>query len=135
MHVNLKNCKDGDKVQLRDGTIATLFKNIFDDKNKYQFYHDNNKWHGFHTVSINGKSCLNMDSKDIVKIIKTPGKTSKPLKYGGIRKDDAASLWNIVCDHDADYSFNNGFNTEKTEKAIEKFRIRLAKIVEKYSNK
>jgi hypothetical protein len=133
MSVNLKKCKAGDKVQLRNGIIATLYVNLYADRVKYPFYHNKGNEHGFHAVSIDGKSCISMSDCDIVKIIKTL-KPSKPLKYGRIRKDDASALWNIVIGLNVQ-SNNEIISHKEFEETVDKFRLKLAKIVKKYSNK
>ena len=125
MKLNLKKCKEGDKVQLRNGTIATIFNNTNEDNYRWPFYHDNgNNNRSFHAVDINGKSCIDMNKCDIVKVI-TKHVPKKLSKYGGIRKDEAATLWNIAVNSEE----------EEVDKFIEKFRIHLAKIVRKHANK
>lgn len=134
MSVDLSKCKVGDKVQLRNGKTANV---IFISENEVA--HDGLKEEGWNRWFCNiydGKSAHGSDPEfSIVKIInKSKRSPKKPSQFGGIHKNDASSLWNIVCDHAVD-AVNNGFNTEKTEEAIEKFRIKLAKIVRKYSDK
>lgn len=69
MSVDLRKCKVGDKVKLRNGTIARLFKNhITFDKDIYPYYHDGgcSLWYG---VDANGKVCIDLPGQDIVRVI------------------------------------------------------------------
>jgi hypothetical protein len=59
--------KVGDRVRLRDGTIATVTEVRTDAGYGYPFVHDHGVGPGgFHAAHANGKSCLDWDHRDIV---------------------------------------------------------------------
>lgn len=69
MSVDLSKCKVGDKVQLRDGTIA----NVIEDNELWEcqifpIVHDEGG-NGYHAVKLDGTSCCGDRRVDIVRVL------------------------------------------------------------------
>ena len=77
MSVNLSKCKVDDKVKLRNGKIARII--MVGWGGSYPVAHDSGK-NCYHGVTINGKSCMDDDENDIVKVI-TQSKDNKVAKF------------------------------------------------------
>ena len=92
MSVDLSKCKVGDKVQLRDGTVAKLFENKCRDNEKFPWFHDSGIEGGFIGVDNEGFCCIDWKEQDIVKVL-TPHNDRKVAKFT-IQGDGA---WWFLC--------------------------------------
>lgn len=88
----------GKYYKCRNGSKVRLFKSEGRNRDKWPFFHDMGQGQ-YHAISIEGKSCLNLDEYDIIAPWHEEGlkhDTGKPI--AGIMFEDFPNALSGVCD-------------------------------------